>query len=184
MLATTNGWAIMLSTPWDKSHIFYRAFTSPLWSKYHFPSSVNPLITKDFLEEQLELNGQQAFDQEYMAEFIEDAKSYFPMPLLRSCVHVCKDNAKECEYCWVLSDFSKLVAAERPTPTAGLSLLEQPCNMLDSEQIAWIAIAALWETKLSCLRHKANRDPELNLMIPGEKMKKDIRGLSDRKARL
>ncbi len=51
MLATTDGSVIMLSTPYDREHIFYKAFTSTGWSKYHFPSSINPLIKKEFLEE-------------------------------------------------------------------------------------------------------------------------------------
>ncbi|MHB8603386.1 MAG: phage terminase large subunit [Nitrosotalea sp.] len=105
MLATTSGNAIMLSTPLDKSHIFYKAFTSSTWSKYHFPSSINPKISKDFLDEMLALNGQQAFDQEYMAEFVEDQKSYFPMTLLRTCVHACE--ASKCEYCQILSEQSQ-----------------------------------------------------------------------------
>jgi hypothetical protein len=29
MLATTNGTAIMLSTPWGRDHIFYRSFKNP-----------------------------------------------------------------------------------------------------------------------------------------------------------
>ncbi len=33
MLATTDGTAIMLSTPYDRDHYFFRAFTSPAWSR-------------------------------------------------------------------------------------------------------------------------------------------------------
>jgi len=101
MLATTQGTAILLSTPFDKNHIFYKAFTSPKWSKYHFPSSINPHISSEFLEEQKELHGELAFRQEYLAEFVDDEKSYFPMPLIRQCVHTC-ENKKSCEYCELL----------------------------------------------------------------------------------
>ena len=102
MLATTNGIAILLSTPFDKAHVFYKAFTSPNWSKYHIPSSSNPMITKEFLDEQLELNGELVYAQEYSAEFVDDDRAYFPMPLLRSCVHVC--DKIQCIYCRTLAD--------------------------------------------------------------------------------
>ena len=32
MLTTTQGYAVFLSTPWDKNHFFYRAFTNPKYS--------------------------------------------------------------------------------------------------------------------------------------------------------
>ena len=99
MLSTTDGIAIMLSTPCDKNHIFFKAFSSPNWSKFHFPSSVNPLVTKDFLDEQRELVGEQRFQQEYLAEFVDDNLAYFPMTLLRPCVHVCDATSNVCNYC-------------------------------------------------------------------------------------
>lgn len=89
MVSTTNGYIWMLSTPWDKDHIFYKAFTDARgWSVYHLPSRVNPLIKPEFLEEQRSLIGEERFKMEYEAEFIDDAKSYFPMTLLRAC---CED---------------------------------------------------------------------------------------------
>ena len=52
----------MLSTPWDKDHIFYRAFSDAKgWSVYHLPSSANPLISKEFLEEQRRLIGKERY---------------------------------------------------------------------------------------------------------------------------
>lgn len=38
MLATTNGYCWMLSTPYDKVHVFYKAFNNQNWSVYHLPS--------------------------------------------------------------------------------------------------------------------------------------------------
>ncbi|MEM3097995.1 MAG: terminase family protein [Nitrososphaerales archaeon] len=86
MLATTNGYCWMLSTPYDKDHVFYKAFTSQSWSVYHLPSSVSPRISKEFLEEQRQLLGELRFQQEYEALFVDDANAYFPMTLLRECV--------------------------------------------------------------------------------------------------
>jgi hypothetical protein len=101
MLATTKGTAVMLSTPFDKDHVFYRAFVSPRWSKHNFPSSANPNVTQEYLDEQRELAGERGFTQEFLAEFIDDAKSYFPLSLLRPCIHTC--SSLSCEYCALLS---------------------------------------------------------------------------------
>jgi len=86
MIATTKGYCWMLSTPWDKNHTFYKVFNDPKWSKYHLPSSVNPLIDQAFLDEQRELVGEERFAMEYLAEFIDDSNSYFPISLIRQCV--------------------------------------------------------------------------------------------------
>lgn len=87
MVSTTNGYVWMLSTPWDKDHIFYRAFSDAKgWSVYHLPSSVNPLISKEFLEEQRRLIGEERYLMEYEACFIDDARSFYPMTLIRPCL--------------------------------------------------------------------------------------------------
>lgn len=65
MLSTTDGYCWMLSTPWDKDHIFYRAFTDQSWSVYHLPASVNPLVSRKFLDEQKELIGNERYAREY-----------------------------------------------------------------------------------------------------------------------
>jgi phage FluMu gp28-like protein len=101
MLATTDGYAIMLSTPWTKDHIFYKAFTSAKWSKYHYKTSDNPMVKPEFLEEQRELVGEQRYLQEYEAQFTDDGRAYFPSALLQPCIHTC-DNDK-CEYCELFS---------------------------------------------------------------------------------
>lgn len=86
MIATTEGYCWMLSTPYDRDHIFYRAFNDPNWSVYHLPSSVNPLITTEFLEEQRRFVGELRYMQEYEAQFVDDVNAYYPMTLLRQCV--------------------------------------------------------------------------------------------------
>lgn len=100
MLSTTNGTMIMLSTPWDKSHFFFRAYNMPIWSKYKFKTSDNPLVKKEFLDQQLEMLGEKRYAQEYLAEFVDDEGTYFPMSLLRSCLHECSIRANEtCSFC-------------------------------------------------------------------------------------
>ncbi len=86
MVAATDGYIWLLSTPFDRDHVFYKAFTSKDWSIYHLPSSVNPLIKPEFLQEQKELIGEERFAMEYLAEFVDDAHAYYPMTLLRPCI--------------------------------------------------------------------------------------------------
>ncbi len=102
MLSTTDGTVIMLSTPYDRKHFFFRAFHSPHWSKYQFKTQDNPLVKKEWLLEQREEIGDLQYRQEYEAEFVDDEKTYFPMPLLRSCLHVCEDQSP-CAYCRIIS---------------------------------------------------------------------------------
>lgn len=85
-VATTGGSFLMISTPWDKNHVFYRCFTSGDWSVKRWPVSVCPLVPSGFVEEQRRLIGDEAFRREYLAEFVEDAASFFSADLIRKCV--------------------------------------------------------------------------------------------------
>ena len=98
MLATTDGTIILMSTPFDREHFFFRAFNSLRWSRYKFKTSDNPTVTKDFLDRELENLGERRFAQEFLAEFVDDEETYFPMALLRSCMHIC-DSTEGCSYC-------------------------------------------------------------------------------------
>ncbi len=86
MLSTTNGTAILLSTPWDKNHFFYKAFLNPAYSAHKIPSTENPLIPHEFLEEMKQTMTQEAYMREYEAEFTEAATSYFQQELIRRCI--------------------------------------------------------------------------------------------------
>lgn len=86
MLATTGGLLILLSTPWGKDNLFYRAFMDPKWSIHHVKSNECPLISKEFLEEQRGLMTEEQFQMEYEAEFSEASTTYLPQDLIRSCV--------------------------------------------------------------------------------------------------
>ena len=88
MLATTDGYIILLGTPWTREHVFYRAFSGQLpgWSIHHVPSSECPLIKREFLEEQRAIMPEADFRREYMAEFVEEGAYFFPPSLLLSCI--------------------------------------------------------------------------------------------------
>jgi energy-coupling factor transporter ATP-binding protein EcfA2 len=86
MLSTTQGTAILLSTPWDKNHFFYKAFLNPAYSTHKIRSEQNPLIPKTFLQEMQQNMTEEAYKREYLAEFTEAAYSYFPQELIRQCI--------------------------------------------------------------------------------------------------
>jgi len=86
MLSTTNGTAILLSTPWDKNHFFYKAFLNPQYSTHKVCSAENPLIPNAFLQEMQQNMTTEAYKREYLAEFTEAATSYFPQELIRQCI--------------------------------------------------------------------------------------------------
>jgi phage FluMu gp28-like protein len=86
MLATTNGRAIMLSTPWGRDHMFYRSFKNPNYWSQHVRAEECPRISKEFLEEQRLDIGELRYKMEYEAEFVEDENSFFKQDLIRECV--------------------------------------------------------------------------------------------------
>jgi phage terminase large subunit-like protein len=86
MISTTKGTTILLSTPWDKNHFFYKAFLNPAYSTHKIPSAQNPLIPQEFLAEMQQTMTQEAYKREYEAEFTEAASSYFQQELIRRCI--------------------------------------------------------------------------------------------------
>jgi len=86
MLATTDGMLILLSTPWGTGNFFHRAFCDPRYSTHRVPSSRNPLIPEEFLEEQRRRMTRESYAMEYEALFVDAATSYFPMDLINDCV--------------------------------------------------------------------------------------------------
>lgn len=107
MLATTNGYLTLISTPRGMNH-FWRFFKmgeargdAPqllsqslpesealrglVWSR-RAPSSENPMIPASFLQVQKELISERAFRVEYEAEFIEEAGAVFSSQAVEACV--------------------------------------------------------------------------------------------------
>lgn len=78
---------IMLSTPWTRDHPFHDALTKPDlgFKAYTWPSSMNPLITKEKLERERKTIGEYDFNREYNANFLDDQFSYFPSKLILAC---------------------------------------------------------------------------------------------------
>lgn len=116
MLATTGGVAIMLSTPWGRNHIFYRAFCNPIYWVQKVKSKDCPKITQEFLDEQHLMIGDLRFRIEYNAEFIEDANALFNQDMIRRCVALWDDSKWKV---WTDAEIEQFTAAQQGTFVLG-----------------------------------------------------------------
>jgi len=85
-LAATNGQLILISTPFGTTGRFHNAFSNRDYSIYHVPGTKIPHISKDFLEQKRAEILENEFLQEYMAEFIEEADTYFPKRIITASI--------------------------------------------------------------------------------------------------
>ena len=69
------------STAAGRNH-FYKDFHSDVYESYKVTSYDNKFLNKEDLDEEKKLLTQPEFDQEYMAEFIDDRYSVFPQVLI------------------------------------------------------------------------------------------------------
>jgi len=85
-LAATGGPLWMLSTPGPATGAFYDAWHDPShrWHRISVPATDCPRITPEFLEEEREALGDQAFRREYMCEFTADETAVFSRELITS----------------------------------------------------------------------------------------------------
>jgi len=91
-LADKKGWAVFISTPTGKNW-FYELYilgidheANPAYESWCFTSYDNPYLDKDEIEEARSKTPKDKFRQEWLAEFLESADSYFSYDLIKSCV--------------------------------------------------------------------------------------------------
>lgn len=68
----------------------------------YFKTEDNPTVTKEYLAQAEEIEGETAFRREFLGEFVDEENTYFTMPLLQSIVHVCDKEGSSCEYCKII----------------------------------------------------------------------------------
>ncbi len=84
MLADRNGMLVLVSTPFGKNH-FYRSFVrgqdaqQSRYASFCFPSTANPHISAEYIEEQRREISPRQFAVEYEARFIDDQNAVFPL---------------------------------------------------------------------------------------------------------
>lgn len=96
-LTDKQGWAVFISTPRGKNW-FYEMFQCGAndevgYDSWSFTSYTNPHLKKSEIDLAAEKIPKMTFRQEYLAEFLESADSYFTYELVESCV---SDSIEEC----------------------------------------------------------------------------------------
>lgn len=87
MMAVGGGTFVLLSTPFGKKGFLYERFNDPKWYTMQVPSSANPLIDDEFVEEQRQNLTSTQFKQEILGQFVESADSFFTRDELMNCAH-------------------------------------------------------------------------------------------------
>jgi len=80
------GFIILLSTPFGKGGYFYNSFFDPEFLQVHVSSENCERIPKDFLKKERVRMSKQEYAQEYLGEFIDDFRQFFPTQLIKSCM--------------------------------------------------------------------------------------------------
>ena len=102
-LAVKDGTLILLGTPFEPSGYFYRAWTSPGWSKYHVTSYDNPYIKKEFIEQFKVSHSEIEFKREILGEFVEsDIDSLFTLDMVQKVMKLAKLNRPQEGYRYVM----------------------------------------------------------------------------------
>jgi hypothetical protein len=92
MLAVTKGDIILLSTPFGKGGYFYRCFNDKSFSSFHVTSEECVRADKEFLKREKERLSKLEYAQEYLGEFVDELRQFFPTELIK---RVCTLNPKE-----------------------------------------------------------------------------------------
>lgn len=86
MLAVTRGNIILLSTPCGKEGYFYRAFEDDTFTTFHVSAEDCPRKNEDFLKQEKKRMTKLQYAQEYLGEFIDELKQFFPNDLIKKCM--------------------------------------------------------------------------------------------------
>jgi len=86
MLAVTGGKIILLSTPFGRGGFFYRCFQDNSFTTFHISSEDCPRKDVDFLRKERERMTKAQYAQEYLGEFVDELRRFFPDSLIYSCM--------------------------------------------------------------------------------------------------
>jgi len=77
----------LFSTPAGKSGYYYEKVEfDDNWYSPHWPSRINPLVDREWLDQKEEEKDELTFKQEYLGEFVDESEAYLPHDLVMSCV--------------------------------------------------------------------------------------------------
>lgn len=120
-LSVRKGWALFISTPKGLNwfHDLYEdAASRQTWQRWRFPSSVNPYLDADDIENAREEMSSLVFSQEYEAEFISHGSGMFHSE-------------------WLQHYFVRYVGDERFYMLGAESVAESSCFKFQTIDLAW-----------------------------------------------
>lgn len=85
MMMVGSGTFILLSTPFGKKGFLYEKFNDDSWYTMQVPTSANPLIDEEDIDEQRRNLTTTQFKQEVLGQFVESADSFFTRDELINC---------------------------------------------------------------------------------------------------
>ena len=83
VIARPGSRIVMASSPWTRDHFFHhtwqqgRAEAGDRYASFHWPSTVSPLVDAELLADFRKTMGSREYDREVLAQWIDDAGSYF-----------------------------------------------------------------------------------------------------------
>lgn len=86
MLAVTKGNIILLSTPFGKGGFFYRCFSDTNFKSFHISSEDCPRKNESFLAQEKKRMSKLQYAQEYLGEFVDELRRFFPDDLITKCL--------------------------------------------------------------------------------------------------
>ena len=92
MLATTGGDIVLLSTPHGREGYFFRCFSDDSFTSFHVSSEECERIPKDFLEKEKARMSKLQYAQEYLGQFLDDLRQFFPDELIKKCMMLSRSN--------------------------------------------------------------------------------------------
>jgi len=88
MLAVTKGQKILISTPHGKEGYYFERFTDPNFKSWHISSEECERISKEFLERERNSMTKVQYAQEYLGEFVDELRQFFPTEIIKACMTI------------------------------------------------------------------------------------------------
>jgi len=86
MLAVSKGKIILLSTPHGRGGYYYSCFEDENFTPFHISSEECPRVDPKFLERERARMTKVQYAQEYLGEFVDELRQFFPTDLIKECM--------------------------------------------------------------------------------------------------
>jgi hypothetical protein len=94
MLTVTRGDIWLLSTPYGNEGFFYRCFQDNKYTSFHVSSEDCPRKDQDFLDHEKSWMTKAQYAQEYLGEFVDELRQFFPTEVLKKVCLLKREDRK------------------------------------------------------------------------------------------